>query len=686
MVLLFFALPPQGSAPPQFFEFLGRFHTLAVHLPIGVLLLVATAELLTRLPKLRTRIDPALDLALPFLVLTSVAAFSLGVLLARGGGYPPKLVALHRGFTLAAVVGSAASLLAWVTRLRADGAEHRLPYRATLAVTVTLLTIGAHFGGSMTHGDSYLTRYAPAFVQKMMGAEPPAPVEQVASGPVTEPLVFAATILPLLKRECVECHGPDKTKGGLRLDSLAAIVKGGEHGAAIVPGHGENSLLVKRMRLPGTEDEHMPPTEKPQPTAGEIDLMSWWIDRGANETLRVKDAIVPDAARTILGKSIDPSSLPSTPGPVPDSTKASPHDAVSPAAVAVPSTPTTPPSTNGGRLAYRNVIAPLLATSCGKCHGDAKQKGKLRVDSIAALTTGGKSGAAITAGDVSHGTLLTRVHLPLSDDKHMPPSEEHQLTPAQVAMISSWIAHGANETMLASELPGGGASARTSVATANAKSAAPTSLPDAKPAELPNTPLVVGPGQIALYRDVVAPVLARRCGECHSGKRSEGGMRIDDLEALVRDQDMVPGKPETSPIVKRMALAANDSERMPPPEKPPAEAWETAAVSMWVAKGARADAVVATSDLPADVAQGMNAMATPGVTPAVTSQSTTSGKSNAGTSLPAGAVIAPRSSGCGACAVGSDTHGDSNLALAATALVALAFAIRRNARVVGSKA
>jgi hypothetical protein len=683
---LFVALPPQGASPPTFFEFLGRFHTLLVHLPIGLLLGVATAELLTRFPKLRPRVDAAMDLALPFLVVAAVGAFSLGVLLARGGGYPPKLVGLHRAFTLAAVIGTAGCLVAWATRIQADGNERRLPFRITLGATVGLLTIGAHFGGSLTHGDAYLTHFAPGFVQDLLGVRAPPAVEPVAADPGAEPLVFASAVLPLLRRACVECHGPDKAKGGLRLDSLAAIMKGGDDGPVVQPGHGATSSLVKNLLLPAADDDHMPPAEKPQPTSGEIDLLRWWIDRGANDTLKVRDAIVPDGARTILGRTLDGTTGPSTPQPANQASPSTVGASTTMPAAPAPSASASAAATDG-RFAYHDVIAPLLANGCGKCHGNGKQKGKLSVDSVAALTGGGKSGAGIVPGSGSQGTVLSRLRLPIDDDKHMPPRDEPQVSSGQVAMLAFWIARGASETEPASELPRGGVGLRPAQAAHAAEPAAAASATTSSTASSPapppaatisapaaSAPLVVGPGQVALYRDVVAPLLARRCGECHSGQHAEGGMRVDDLAKLVRDKDLVPGKPGDSPIVQRMALATSDSDRMPPPEKPPADAWETATVSAWVAKGGAAGSVVAVSDLPASVAKAMNLVASP------TATATAAPAASAATaSAPPGSVVPLRASGCGSCAVGSQGRG-SALATAMAAALALGLAARRRHR------
>ena len=57
-------------------------------------------------------------------------------------------------------------------------------------------------------------------------------------------VMFDADILPLFKASCVRCHGEQKPKGGLRLDSLASVLKGGRDGKMVVPGDSKSSLLV----------------------------------------------------------------------------------------------------------------------------------------------------------------------------------------------------------------------------------------------------------------------------------------------------------------------------------------------------------------------------------------------------------------------------------------------------------
>ena len=86
---------------------------------------------------------------------------------------------------------------------------------------------------------------------------------------------------PLLVGKCVSCHGPDKSKGGLRLDSRAALLQGGDSGPAVVPGAPDDSPLVQAVR--GTRPDHpgdrMPPKDPLAPT--EVTALAAWVRGGA---------------------------------------------------------------------------------------------------------------------------------------------------------------------------------------------------------------------------------------------------------------------------------------------------------------------------------------------------------------------------------------------------------------------
>jgi hypothetical protein len=113
-----------------------------------------------------------------------------------------------------------------------------------------------------------------------------APVLLAAEGAKLPPpsgqqgVTYAADIKPLLDRSCIKCHGPEKAKGGLRLDGLAAALKGAKEGKVIKPGHSAESLLVRAVAR--ATKEPMPPQDKGAPlTAAEVGLIRAWIDQGA---------------------------------------------------------------------------------------------------------------------------------------------------------------------------------------------------------------------------------------------------------------------------------------------------------------------------------------------------------------------------------------------------------------------
>src|SRR5262245_38642264 len=88
---------------------------------------------------------------------------------------------------------------------------------------------------------------------------------------------FEKQIRPVLSEQCWSCHGPKKQTAGLRLDSRAAMLKGGENGPAIDEKEPAKSLILKAIRREG--ELKMPPKTRLPPPA--IDAITAWVNRGA---------------------------------------------------------------------------------------------------------------------------------------------------------------------------------------------------------------------------------------------------------------------------------------------------------------------------------------------------------------------------------------------------------------------
>jgi hypothetical protein len=112
------------------------------------------------------------------------------------------------------------------------------------------------------------------------GAEPSA----------TQAEFFEQKIRPLLSSRCFECHGPKKHKGGLRLDSRASILEGGDSGPALVPGKPEESRLIEAIGY--SDDLKMPP--KGKLPSQEIEVLTNWVKQGAPWSDR--ESVEPSAA------------------------------------------------------------------------------------------------------------------------------------------------------------------------------------------------------------------------------------------------------------------------------------------------------------------------------------------------------------------------------------------------------
>ena len=286
---------PGGPDAPAILQYLGRLHILGLHVPIGVLVVALVGETLT-LTKHRAQGDAVVGVALPLLVLTGVVTIVLGLLLAHGeSDHSLKLVAKHRNFTIAGILIAGLAGIAFPYR------RGRALHRVLLVASAVVLSIGAHFGGSLTHGSDYLfapiAHAAPVTTPPAEDAGAPpgivaevpvdagiaaiadASVDAPGPAPVTVATHDAGAAKPstraaaqaILVRRCAPCH-TEKSKGGLRVSDIGKM-----KAADVTPGDPGESLLYSRLVLPKDSDDRMPPIEKPQPTAAELSVLRAWI-------------------------------------------------------------------------------------------------------------------------------------------------------------------------------------------------------------------------------------------------------------------------------------------------------------------------------------------------------------------------------------------------------------------------
>ncbi|MFM7180379.1 MAG: c-type cytochrome domain-containing protein [Verrucomicrobiales bacterium] len=280
-------LPYGTGQQNEFFLFVGRFHPLVVHLPIALILLVGLMEVLAcfkAFQHLRSSILTILLIA----ALSSGLAVLHGSLLASGGGDNSETLNDHLWSGVAFSIMAFALLPLRVLASACTNGLARGAYTLLLTGTILTLFIASHLGGNLTHGPDYLVKYMPenmravvrklpASVRDFIGVKPAAVVADAAA-PMAEPTLYEAVIAPGFEARCVSCHNPDKTKGGLRMDTLAELMKGGKNGPAITLGDLAKSETHVRVTLPEDDVDFMPPDGKPALSKEEVALLTWWIE------------------------------------------------------------------------------------------------------------------------------------------------------------------------------------------------------------------------------------------------------------------------------------------------------------------------------------------------------------------------------------------------------------------------
>jgi uncharacterized membrane protein/mono/diheme cytochrome c family protein len=268
-----------AADPPEIVLFLGRFHPLLVHLPIGFLLIGFLLELFSRLPRYQAY-RHAVAFVLFLGAWSAILAAGLGYFLSLGGGYDEDLLARHQWLGIGVAVAAIGALFL-KTRLnkQASPLKARL-YGLTLTLTMLLMMGAGHYGGSLTHGSDYLTAYLPTSTAAFTSgsANKKKAVKLITNLP--EAVVYTDIIQPIFDSRCTGCHNQAKKKGDLRLDAFAGLLAGGKGGAVLAAGQAAKSELYKRLLLPPENKHAMPPKGKEPLTESELQLIAWWINQG----------------------------------------------------------------------------------------------------------------------------------------------------------------------------------------------------------------------------------------------------------------------------------------------------------------------------------------------------------------------------------------------------------------------
>ena len=203
-----------------------------------------------------------------------------------------------------------------------------------------------------------------------------------------EKIDFRKDLKPILEVHCLSCHGAEKPKGALRLDTRENAIKGGDDGTSLVPGKPAESTLYTTTVLPADHDDAMPP-KGPRLMKEETERLRLWIEQGAEW---------PAGEVLKQVKKID----------------------------------------------FVKDVQPILEFNCVSCHREGEDKGNLRLDTRDLAIKGGDDGPGIVPFDSSKSPVYTTTALPPDHDDLMPPSNKGGPLPKEeIQTLKDWIDQGA---------------------------------------------------------------------------------------------------------------------------------------------------------------------------------------------------------------------------------------------------
>lgn len=283
---MFLALPLFRPAEvPVTLLLVGRLHPLILHFPIVLIIVALLFEVMARFYRWKT--GDTMLLILLGAALSSMTSIAAGFFLFASGDYSGRLIERH--FWAGAITGACIFFTLGLYYLYRGAPRFYYWYFGALLLTNAAVGYTSHLGGSVTHGENYLTEH----LEFILNAPDP---DEVKTLP--EMRVYDDMIAPVFEAKCMSCHNEQRAKSDFRMTTYQNLLKGGESGhPAVSAGAPPESEVYRRVSLPEGHKDRMPPEGKSPMKESEVALLRFWIAAGATDSLKVVDALKVDSMR-----------------------------------------------------------------------------------------------------------------------------------------------------------------------------------------------------------------------------------------------------------------------------------------------------------------------------------------------------------------------------------------------------
>ncbi len=413
----------QNNLLNELWQISGRLHPLVVHFPISLLWVGLLLECITWRKK-TDQFQSAIGVILWVGTITAALAVGLGFILINQDDYTGNTITIHQWSGIVTAILSGLTLYAFISK-------ESKSYRLLLFLTVLGVSFAGHYGAMLTHGEDYLDLTKEEKTQKI-ALNPSLNVEKLQGKiDLNQKQDLGIEARNILANHCYDCHSIKKSKGKLRLDALEYILKGGKEGPALVVGHPEKSEIIRRIKLPASDDDAMP-TKGRRLSKKEIEILELWVKQGAPWPGVALKSAPPTAAIDQEEEIEENSSVVKK--------SASSEDRI----MNTSEMPVKAPEVlNANQLQELNInVRTILAHNCYACHNATKTKGGLRLDKKEFIFKGGENGPILVAGNSEKSDMIRRVKLPFGHDDAMP-TKGKRLSKEDIAMLEYWIQQGA---------------------------------------------------------------------------------------------------------------------------------------------------------------------------------------------------------------------------------------------------